>query len=188
MRLQQDSGSHEESGDETTEAWWAARYYYTNKKKTQVVDRFMWFLLCLGNWASGASRGKVLVKAYEEAFLSPETERAIALDDRLEIETYDACRAYVETINPSPTVFGISTGKTLMKDEIMKRIAGVIAGKFIVGVYTQCAQLGHADMLIRSLWNGAEEVYPGIAGTLEAVVGAYEDENMRGFVRNALHI
>jgi len=187
MRLKQDSESHEEMGDEITEAWWAARYYYTNRKKTQVMDRFMWFLLGLWNWTSGATRGKALVKAYKEAFLSPEMEKAIALDNRLEQELCEACRTYIQTIDPRPSVFGISTGKMPMKDETMKRIAEIVAGKFLPGVYSQCAQFAYADVLVRSLWNGAEEVYPGIAEMLEAAVGEYKDAGMREFVSNAMN-
>jgi len=186
MRLTQDPGSNEEMRDELAQAWWAARYYYADKKKTQTMDRFIWFLLNLSSLTWGAIKGKRLVKAYQEAFLTPEMERAMALEDRLEIELYDACATYVETINPSPTVFGISTGKTLAGDELMMRVADIVGGKLIPGIYSECGQLDYADVLVRSLWKGAEAVYPHIVPVLEAKVGEYKDESMREFVLHAV--
>jgi len=187
MRLKQNPEPQEEISDEITAAWWAARYHYTNKKKTETMDRFIWFLLSLSNWTSGAVNKKTFVKDYKEAFLSPEIEKAIALDDRLEQELGDACVTFIQTIDPRPSIFGISTGKMLAKDETMNRIAAIVAGRLIPGVYAECAQLDHANVLVRCIWNSTEEVYPGIANALEAKVGEYTDEDMREFVQTAIN-
>ena len=168
-------------------AWWGARYGFANRKKTRTIDQYLWFLLTLKSWASSTpmSRARLVVSTYKEAFLSPETERALALENRIEAEMLDACVIYVGTIDPSPGLFGFRVGKSLGQGDIQKRIAAVVADELIAGLYRSCAELSHADILVRCLWNASEEVYPGIAALLEGNVSGF-DEQMREFVRRAL--
>ena len=169
-------------------AWWHARYYFADKKKNRTADRFVWFLLSLRGWTSTpAADSKQIVSAYKEAFLSPETERAIALDDRLEAEMTDACAIYIQTINPNRVVFGFSMGGVMGKDAILGRIAATVADALLPGVYRACAELRHSDMLIRCICSGAQEVYPGILGIIEIEVQKYDDPRMRDFILSALH-
>jgi len=165
---------------EITKAWWNARYYYTNRKQTQTRDRFMWFLLALGT----EMRGRQLMTAYKEAFLSPEMEKAMGLEDRLEEEFQTVCATYVQTIEVNTAVLGIPMRKTLTTEETMTRIAKVVAGKLIRGVYGSCAELKYADVIVRCLWNGAEEAYPGMEEYLETVMEA-GDPGLRAFVLGA---
>ena len=174
----------EDAAVKAAKAWWEARYSFANRKKTRATDRYLWFLLTLKSWASGTpmSRGKLVVSTYTEAFLSPEIERAIALENRLEAELLDACVLYVGTIDPNPGIMGFRVGKNLGQGEIQRRIAAVVSGELLAGLYKSCAELNHADVLVRCLWKAAEEVYPGIAAILEEKVREYDDAQMREFV------
>ncbi|MCL2857465.1 MAG: hypothetical protein FWE19_07105 [Oscillospiraceae bacterium] len=178
----------EEPDVKVARAWWAARYSFSNKKKTRTSDKFLWFLLTLKSWAStpNASGKKMVVSTYKEAFLSSETQVAIALGNRLEQEVRNACMLYVGTIDPDPGFFGFRVGKRLGQADVLRRIATILASELMAGVYKACAEFEHADVLVRGLWHGAEEVYPGIADPLEAAVKEYKDEQMRDFVRCAL--
>ena len=167
---------------EITTAWWEARYYYANRKQTQTRDRFMWFLLILGTEAGG----RQLVTAYKEAFLSPEMERAMALEDRLEAEFQAVCVNYIQTIDINSAILGIPLRKTLTTDETMTRMARVVVGKLIRGVYVSCADFKYADVIVRCLWTGAEEAYPGMGAYMDAVLETYGDAGMEAFVSRGL--
>ena len=189
-RLRRLEGSEfsEETSVKAARAWWEARYHFTNKKKTITGDRFIWFLLTLKNWSSNptAISKKCVVDAYREIFLSSEIEHAIALEDRLEEEMLSACVLYIGTIDTNPRIFGFSAGKALEPSDAIKRISAIVAGQLLPGAYKACAQFEHIDVLIRCLWKGAEEVYPGISANLDETVGKYADEQMRDFVLRAL--
>jgi len=172
--------------DETDQAWWDARYFYADKKKTHTGDRFVGFLLTLWTWTSSSIGGREVQKLFKKTFLSPEVEKAIALDDRLEEELIDACVVYLQTLDLSPRVFGFRMGREPSLEHVMARVANMIAGGFIPGVYKLCAAFDHADVLVRSLWMGAEKVFPGTAEMLAHLVRGYEDEEMRAFVLNAV--
>ena len=168
-------------------AWWHARYHFTNKKKTLIADRFVWFLLSLWNQTSTkVLRSKKVLSSYNEAFLTPEFEKATALDERIEEELLSACVIYIGTITPSANMFGIKIGKEITRDEAARRISVIVAGKLIPGIYLSCAELGHADVIVRCLWKGAEEVYPQICDFLKTEVESYGDNDMRNFVLNAV--
>ena len=187
LRKLEECEFREEAEIKAARAWWDARYYFADKKKKRVGDRFLWFLLNLSSWTNTSALGdKQLVKAYEETFLSPEIEQAMALGDNLEAELYDACTQYIDTMNPKTVILGVSAGKALTKDETRRRIASNVAGKLIPGVYLRCGQFAYADVLIRCLWRGAEAVYPGITPALAAVVGSYDGTDMREFVMRAI--
>ena len=187
LRTLESSEFSEQPAVRAARAWWAARYSFEDRRKTRTMDRYLWFLLTLKSWASQnpTMRGKLVVSAYQEAFLSPETEQAMALEDRFEQEVLDACVLYVGTIDPSPGFFGIRVGKSLKPDEVLRRIAAIVSKELLAGLYRSCAQLRHADLLARCLWKSAEEVYPGIAAHLEEKVRGY-DEQMREFVLRAV--
>ena len=174
------------SPTETDQAWWDARYFYANKKKTQTGDRFVRFILGLWTWTNTSIGGKELVKLYQETFLSPEIEKAIALDDRLEDELIDACVLYLRTIDLDTRVLGFRMGKSPSLEKAMARVTNMIAGALIPGIYKLCAGLSRADVVVRCLWQGADAVYPGIAELLEQMVRSYGDEGMRVFVLNAV--
>jgi len=144
-------------------------------------------LLSLKSWASNAptTRSKQVVADYKEAFLSPEIERAMALEPRIEEEMHSACVLYLGTIDPNPGFLGFK-GKALKHEDILKRIATVVSRDLIAWVYTACAQLDHADTLVRCLWKSAEEVYPGIAAIIEANVRSYDNEQMREFALRSI--
>ena len=179
----------DEPGVVAAKAWWEARYHFVDKKKTHAGDRFLWFLLNLRVWTNNAStaKGKHVASVYKEVFLSPETERAIALENRLEEEMQDACVLYISTIDLNPGFLGFRLSKAPKGGEdAVKRIA-VIVGNLMAGMYTVCAQLQYSDVVVRSLWKGAEQAYPGIADILEAMVQNYDDQQMRDFVLNAIN-
>ena len=191
-RLQALEGSEfgEDAAVKAAVAWWAARYSFADKKKTRAHDKFLWFLLTLKSCVSNnmTMRPKPVVKMYEEAFLSAETNAAIALDNRLEEEVLSACVLYIGTIDPNPGFFGFKAGKSLSQDDILNRMAKTVAGELIPGLYTTCGQLPHADLIIRCLYKSAEQLHPGISARIEAVVGEYSSEQMRGFVWRAIDI
>jgi len=168
-------------------AWWSARYHFTNKKKTLIADRFVWFLLCLWNQVSTkAVRSKKVAGIYKDAFLTPELEKAAALDDRIEEEMLSASAIYIGTINPSANMFGIKIGKEITRDEAARRVSVIVAGKLIPGICLSCADMKYADVVVRCLWKGAEEVYPQICDFLKVEVENYGDKDMRNFVMNAV--
>ena len=173
---------------QAAKAWWEARYFFTNKKKTQVTDRFIWFLINLWGITTStpSTSRKQVVNAYREAFLSPKIEEAISLHNRLEEEVHDACLAYIQTLDPNPGFLGLKMGKTMNQSEILNRVAAMVAGRLMVGVYTQCADLKYANLIVRGLWKGAVQVYPDISNALEFVVNDYRDAAMRDFVLKAI--
>ena len=173
---------------QAAKAWWEARYAFTNKKKTQVVDRFIWFLINLWGFAAStpSTSGKQVVKAYREAFLSPKMEEAISLHDRLEEEVCAACLVYIQTLDPNPGFFGLKIGKTISQNEVLNRVAAMVAGKLMAGMYTQCADLKYADLIVCALWKSAVEAYPDISNALQVAVSKYKDEAMRDFVLKAI--
>ena len=189
-RLEMLEGSEfgDDPGVKAARAWWDARFCFADKKQTRVSDKFLWFLLVLKTWESSpnSSGKKQVIAMYNEAFLSPETERAISLEDRLEDEILSACALYVSTITPDPGFLGFRAGKTLKPDGVRRRISGIVAGGLLPAVCKVCAGLDHAGALIRCLWKGAEEIYPDISANLEEVVEKYDDAQMRDFVLRAL--
>ena len=179
----------EDSAIKAARAWWAARYSFDDKKKTRAQDKFLWYLLTLKSCVSNnmTMRPKLVVKTYEEAFLSQETKAALALESRLEEEVQSACVLYIGTIDPNPGFLGFKAGRSLSHDEILKRIATNVA-ELMAGVYATCGKQPHADTIIRCLNNGAEQLHPGISAVIEAMVRDSSDEQMRSFVMRALYI
>ena len=188
-RLQALEGSEfsEDAAVKSAIAWWATRYNFADKKKTRANDKFLWFLLTLKSCVSNnmTMRPKQVVKTYEEAFLSPEAEIAITLDNRLEEEVLSACVLYLGTIDLNPGFLGFKAGKSLGQDDILKRMAATVA-ELMAGLYATCGRLPHADLIIRCLYKGAEQLHPGVSGRVEAIVREYSNEQMRGFVMRAL--
>ena len=172
--------------DETDQAWWDARYFYADKKKSHTGDRFVRFLLALWTWTNSSVGGREVRKLFQETFLSPEMEKAIALDDRLEVELAGACAVYLQTLDLEPRIFGLRMGKSPSLENVMARVANMIAGGLIPGVYELCAGLDRVDVVVRGFWMGAEAVFPGIAEMLERVVRGYGDEAMCAFVLGAV--
>lgn len=169
-------------------AWWHARYYFTNRKKTQTCDRYIWFLLNLRGWEKGGTSAakKAIEKTYREAFLSSEAQAAMELEDRAEAEILDACTLYIETIDPGQRIFGFSFGPPPSKEEVIKRIAGIVSGILLPALYTLCALQPRSDVIARCLCKGAGQVYGGALPVIEANVRGYADGQMRDFVLSAL--
>ncbi|MCL2578444.1 MAG: hypothetical protein FWE32_00250 [Oscillospiraceae bacterium] len=169
-------------------AWWEARYTFANKKKTQAADRFIWFLLSLWGYSAGSPsiKGKQLVSTYRETFLTPEVETAFALADCLSDEVRDASAAYILTIDLNPGMFGFKMGKQPSKQENLKKVAEVVSGRLLPGLYGQCGELKHADTIARGIWQGAAAAYPGVEPVLKAEIDSHPDQAMRAFVLAAI--
>jgi len=182
----EESEFRDEDSVKTAIAWWHARYYFTNRKKTHAADRFLWYLLIVSQTSMMSASSRRLISDYKKAFLSPEIEKAMALDDRLEKELLSACTLYIETINVNTGILGFTVGKPLSKDETMARIANIVALRFMPVVYSLCSRLKYSDIVARCLWKGAEQAYPGISDALESHVRKYDDGFMRDFVLNAV--
>jgi len=169
-------------------AWWHARFHFTNRKKTMAGDRYVWFLFTLRGWAKGrpTSGKKVIEQAYREAFLSPEMQAALALEDRFEAEMLDACVMYIETINTDPSFLGIKFGRARSRGEVRERVAELVANEIMAAVYALCGHQQHSGAITRCIWKGAEQAYPGITPVLERVVRACDDGQMRDFLLSAI--
>ena len=189
-RLQALEGSEfsEDASIKAAKAWWTARYSFADKKKTRVQDKFLWFLLTLKSCVNNnmTMRSRPVVKTYEEAFLSAETNAAIALDNRLEEEVLNACVLYLGTIDLNPGFFGFKAGKSLSQDETLNRMAIIVGDQLMAGVYTTCSKLPHAGLIIRCLYKGADQLYPGVSAKIEAMLRDSNNEQIRDFIKRAI--
>ena len=178
----------EDAAIKAAKAWWAARYSFADKKKTRAQDKFLWFLLTLKSCVNNnmTMRSRPVVKTYEEAFLSAETNAAIALDNRLEEEVLSACVLYLSTIELNPGFFGFKSGKSLSQDETLMRMALIVGDQLMAGVYTTCRELPHADLIIRCLYKGAEQLYPGVSAKIEAMLRDSNNEQICDFIKRAI--
>ncbi len=168
-------------------AWWNARYSFADKKQTRTMDKFIWVLLSLSSFVSNqGSNKKTVLAAYTKAFLSPETQQAMALNPRLYDEFLEACTLYIRTIDPQYKLFGFAMNKKLETGEIMVRIGKTVGEGLIPCAYILCQDQPYLDLVIRAIYEGAKAAYPHIQPLLMEHIERYEDIQCKNFVLEAV--
>ncbi len=168
-------------------AWWHARYRFTTRKKTETLDTYIYMLLCLQTSATKGVMGRPTAtgdfkKAYKQAFVKPETDAAMALDDRLYPHLLDACILYIPTVATQTSVFGIKVGKTPEGDDKFDRIARTVAGLMLPALWHIRRDSPEAGPLMRALCEACETCYPGIRPHLESWMEQCRNDECKAFM------
>jgi len=177
----------DDSGElEAERLWWHARYTFMDKKRSHVRDRFIWLFFYFSSWQNGTSKeagepGHV----YRETLESPQLAAAMAADDRLHRELYDAALLYVQTLRHEKKILGLFGGEESIARQ-HERIAAQLVGLHMAPMAAHCEERPHFAQLVSCLAEAANAAYPGIEHYLREAAGEIRAPGIRHDIEELL--